>query len=50
MLSWCILEYERQMVASGELSHDMNVVKWSIDYLLKAHSEPYLHYGEILCS
>ena len=35
MLSWSILEYGKQMAASGELSHAMNVVKWDIVYLLK---------------
>ncbi|KAK4338501.1 hypothetical protein RND71_042988 [Anisodus tanguticus] len=47
MLSWSILEYGRQMAASGELSHAMDAVKWGTDYLLKAHPEPYVLYGEV---
>ncbi|CAN4077556.1 unnamed protein product [Withania somnifera] len=47
MLSWSILEYGRQMSASGELSHAMDAVKWGTDYLLKAHPEPYVLYGEV---
>uniref|UniRef100_A0A0V0IPN6 Endoglucanase n=1 Tax=Solanum chacoense TaxID=4108 RepID=A0A0V0IPN6_SOLCH len=47
MLSWSILEYGRQMAASGELTHAMDAVKWGTDYLLKAHPEPYVLYGEV---
>lgn len=48
MMSWSILEYGRQMGASGELGHAMDAVKWGTDYLLKAHPEPYVLYGEVI--
>ncbi|WJZ86430.1 hypothetical protein VitviT2T_005885 [Vitis vinifera] len=41
----CIVEYERQMSANGELGHAMEVVKWGTDYLIKAHSYSYVFYG-----
>jgi len=47
MMSWSILEYGRQMAASGELSHAMDAVKWGTDYLIKAHPQPYVLYGEV---
>lgn len=47
MMSWSIVEYGRQMAASGELSHAMEAVKWGTDYLIKAHPHPYVLYGEV---
>lgn len=43
-------EYGKQITASGELNHAIDVVKWGIDCLLKAHPEPYVLYQEMLCS
>ncbi|XP_031130995.1 endoglucanase 6 [Ipomoea triloba] len=47
MMSWSIIEYGRQMGASGELSHAMDAVKWGTDYLIKAHPQPDVLYGEV---
>lgn len=47
MMSWSIIEYGSQMSESGELSNAMNAVKWGTDYLLKAHPEPDVLYGEV---
>lgn len=47
MMSWSILEYGKQMASSGELSHAVDAVKWGSDYLIKAHPEPYVLYGEV---
>ena len=47
MMSWSIVEYGKQMAASGELGHAMNAVKWGTDYLIKAHPEPNVLYGEV---
>ncbi|WCJ26503.1 glycosyl hydrolase 9C2 [Euphorbia peplus] len=47
MMSWSIIEYGKQMAATGELSHAMDAVKWGTDYLIKAHPEPNLLYGEV---
>lgn len=48
MMSWSIIEYGKQMAASGELSHAMDAVKWGTDYFIKAHPEPNVLYGEVL--
>ncbi|XP_051151225.1 endoglucanase 6-like [Andrographis paniculata] len=45
MMSWSILEYGKQM--GGELGHALNAVKWGTDYLIKAHPQPYVLYGEV---
>lgn len=47
MMSWSIVEYGKQMASKGELSHAMDAVKWGTDYLIKAHPEPNVLYGEV---
>ncbi|KAL5989306.1 Endoglucanase [Asimina triloba] len=47
MMSWSIIEYGRQMAATGELGHAMEAVKWGTDYFIKAHPEPNVLYGEV---
>lgn len=47
MMSWSIVEYGKQMAGSGELGHAMDAVKWGTDYLIKAHPEPNVLYGEV---
>lgn len=47
MMSWSILEYGKQMGASGELGHAIDAVKWGTDYLIKAHPQPNVLYGEV---
>uniref|UniRef100_A0A2P2Q363 Endoglucanase n=1 Tax=Rhizophora mucronata TaxID=61149 RepID=A0A2P2Q363_RHIMU len=47
MMSWSIIEYGKQMAANGELGHAMEAVKWGTDYLIKAHPQPNVLYGEV---
>lgn len=47
MMAWGVMEYGKQMAANGELGHAMNAIKWGTDYLIKAHPEPYVLYGEV---
>ncbi|KAF6140858.1 hypothetical protein GIB67_042271 [Kingdonia uniflora] len=47
MMSWSIVEYGKQLAESGELGHAMEAVKWGTDYLIKAHPEPDVLYGEV---
>nr|ABR10607.1 endo-beta-1,4-glucanase [Mangifera indica] len=47
MLSWSVIEYGKQMAATGELDHAMDAIKWGTDYLIKAHPEPNVLYGEV---
>lgn len=55
MLSWSVIEYGKHLANSGELGYSMEAIQWGTDYLLKAHSEPNLLYGQVsilflLCS
>lgn len=47
MMSWSIIEYGKQMAKSGELAHAMDAIKWGTDYLIKAHPQPNVLYGEV---
>ncbi|XP_074587949.1 endoglucanase 6-like isoform X3 [Curcuma longa] len=47
MMAWGVVEYGRQMDASGELGHAMEAIKWGTDYLLKSHPQPFVLYGEV---
>ncbi|CAN1178107.1 Endoglucanase 6 [Linum perenne] len=47
MMSWSIIEYGKQMAASGELRNAMEAIKWGTDYFIKAHPEPDVLYGEV---
>ncbi|CAA7402627.1 unnamed protein product [Spirodela intermedia] len=47
MMSWGISEYGKQMASTGELGHAMKAVKWGTDYLMKAHPQPNVLYGEV---
>lgn len=47
MMSWSVIEYGGQMASSGELGHAMDAIKWGTDYLIKAHPQPYVLYGEV---
>ena len=49
MMSWSVIEYGDQMAAAGELGHATDAIKWGTDYLVKAHPEPNVLYGEV-CS
>ncbi|CAA2965736.1 endoglucanase 6-like [Olea europaea subsp. europaea] len=47
MMSWSLIEYGRQMAAGGELNNALDAIKWGTDYLIKAHAEPNVLYGEV---
>ncbi|XP_058201053.1 endoglucanase 6-like [Rhododendron vialii] len=47
MMSWSVVEYGTQISGSGELGHAMDAIKWGTDYLIKAHTEPNVLYGEV---
>ncbi|KAL9230952.1 hypothetical protein vseg_006235 [Gypsophila vaccaria] len=47
MMSWSAIEYGRQISKLGELGHTLEAIKWGTDYLIKAHPEPNVLYGEV---
>lgn len=47
MLAWSAVEMKNQLKANGELSHALTAVRWATDYLIKAHPQPNVLYGQI---
>ncbi|KAH9617971.1 hypothetical protein KSS87_010723, partial [Heliosperma pusillum] len=45
-MSWIVIEYGRQIANNGELANTLEAIKWGTDYLIKAHPEPNVLYGE----
>ncbi|KAK9159108.1 hypothetical protein Scep_005682 [Stephania cephalantha] len=47
MLAWSAVDFNYQLKANMELQHTLEAIRWGTDYLLKAHPEPYVLYGEV---
>lgn len=47
MLAWSVVEFGPQLGARHELSNALAAIKWGTDYLLKAHPQPDVLYGEV---
>ncbi|EPS69947.1 hypothetical protein M569_04812, partial [Genlisea aurea] len=47
MLSWSALEFRRRLEAGKELDNALAAIKWGTDYLVKAHAEPEVLYGQV---
>ncbi|PRQ60955.1 putative cellulase [Rosa chinensis] len=46
MLSWTI-EFASKLETKNELSNALDAIKWGTDYLIKAHAQPNVLYGEV---
>ncbi|KAJ4785199.1 Endoglucanase [Rhynchospora pubera] len=40
MLSWAVIEFEKEFIAVDELKHALDAIRWGTDYFIKAHKEP----------
>ncbi|KAK4489283.1 hypothetical protein RD792_005081 [Penstemon davidsonii] len=47
MLAWSVVEFERPLYARRELWNALSAVRWGTDYLIKAHPQPYVLYGQV---
>ncbi|KAJ8632987.1 hypothetical protein MRB53_026323 [Persea americana] len=47
LLSWSVVEFGTQLSQKNELSHAMDAIKWGTDYMINAHPEPNVFYGEV---
>ncbi|KAG4906179.1 hypothetical protein GLYMA_20G003300v4 [Glycine max] len=47
MLSWSTIEFKDQLSQQNELQNALNAIKWGTDYLMKAHPQPDVLYGEV---
>ncbi|KAL9164972.1 hypothetical protein ABFS82_06G139800 [Erythranthe guttata] len=47
MLAWSVVEFGNNLKARNEYWNALKAVKWGTDYLMKAHSDPDVLYGEV---
>ncbi|KAF6170421.1 hypothetical protein GIB67_014351 [Kingdonia uniflora] len=47
MLAWSVVEFGPWLSRKNELSHALDAIKWGTDYLMKAHTQPNVLYGEV---
>ncbi|KAF7808229.1 endoglucanase 14-like [Senna tora] len=47
MLSWSTIEFKEKLEAKRELSNALKAIKWGTDYLMKAHNQPRVLYGQV---
>ncbi|XP_042515634.1 endoglucanase 13-like [Macadamia integrifolia] len=47
MLSWSVVEFGTQLSSKNELHNALQAIKWGTDYLIKAHPQPNVLYGEV---
>lgn len=40
MMSWSVLEFEKEMVAADNLQRALDAIRWGTNYFIKAHTEP----------
>lgn len=40
MLSWGVIEFEKEMVAANNLNRALDAIRWGTNYFVKAHTEP----------
>ncbi|GLT92859.1 hypothetical protein SLE2022_106720 [Rubroshorea leprosula] len=46
-LSWSTLEFQDQLTRNKEFSNALSAIKWGTDYLIKAHPQPNVLYGQV---
>ncbi|KAJ1427620.1 Six-hairpin glycosidase superfamily [Sesbania bispinosa] len=47
MLSWSAIEFRDKLSKKNELQNALSAIKWGTDYLMKAHPEADILYGEV---
>ena len=47
MLSWSVIEFEREIAACNQLEHAVDAIRWGTDYLIKAHTQSNTLWGQV---
>ncbi|KAJ0970107.1 hypothetical protein J5N97_022984 [Dioscorea zingiberensis] len=47
MLSWGVIEFEKEISESNQLEHALDAIKWGTDYFIKAHNQPNTLWGQV---
>lgn len=48
MVAWGVIEFRKAYLASHQIPHVMNALKWTTDYFLKCHVSPFAFYAQVL--
>ncbi|XP_006653871.1 endoglucanase 13 [Oryza brachyantha] len=40
MLSWGVVEFEKEMIAANQLHRALDAIRWATNYFIKAHTQP----------
>lgn len=47
LLSWGAIDFQSKLSAKHELPNALKAIRWGTDYLIKAHPQPDVLYGEV---
>lgn len=47
MLSWSVIDFQAQLADKDELDNALAAIRWGTDYLIKAHPEANVLYGQV---
>ncbi|CAI9773762.1 unnamed protein product [Fraxinus pennsylvanica] len=47
MLSWAATDFGKEMVSLNQMGHNLEAIKWGTDYFIKAHTQPYVLWGQV---
>ncbi|KAL0918412.1 hypothetical protein M5K25_010419 [Dendrobium thyrsiflorum] len=47
MLSWSLVEFEKEIAAANQLEYALDAIRWGTDYFIKAHRQPNLLWAQV---
>lgn len=47
MLSWAATDFRKEMASLNQMGHNLEAIKWGTDYFIKAHTHPYVLWGQV---
>ncbi|XP_020598191.1 endoglucanase 13 isoform X1 [Phalaenopsis equestris] len=47
MLSWSLIEFEKEIAAADQLDYALHAIRWGTDYFIKAHKQPNLLWAQV---
>jgi len=47
LIAWGVQEFRNAYLASQQIPHVMNALKWATDYFVKCHVSPFELYGQV---
>ena len=47
VLGWGMIDYSAQYKAAGEWSNGLDMLRWTLEFFIRAHPEKYVFYGQV---